>query len=61
MNQRTMLISANLRQVDNNFNLAVEGNVLYDAFLLQLAEQFCTLSDVIQEIFAKDKQYSALC
>ena len=61
MNQRTMLISANLRQVDNNFNLAVEGNVLFDAFLLQLAQQFCTLSDVIQEIFAKDKQYSALC
>lgn len=43
MNQRTMLISANLRQVDINFKFAVEGNVIYDAFLLQLAEQFCTL------------------
>lgn len=61
MNQRTMLISANLRQVDINFKFAVEGNVIYDAFLLQLAEQFCTLSDVIQEILAKDKQCSALC
>lgn len=43
MNQRTMLISANLRQVDINFKFAVEGNVIYDAFLLQHAEQFCTL------------------